>query len=42
MAPPKKAPRKTAAVKLKDLKRKSVSVRVATRVKGGGTKDHSV
>ena len=35
MAPPKKTPRKSVSVKLKDLKRKSLSVRVTSRVKGG-------
>ncbi len=37
MAPPKKAPRKSATVKLKDLKRKSVKVSVAAGIKGGQT-----
>jgi hypothetical protein len=45
MAPSKKPPRKS--VKLKSLKRKSVSVRVTKRVKGGtrilgGTNDDSI
>jgi len=48
MAPPKKTPRKSASVKIRDLKRKSVSVRVTARVKGGsarrpgGTNDDSI
>jgi hypothetical protein len=44
MTTPKKSPRKSTAVKVKDLKRKSISVRVTSRVKGGraGIRDGSV
>ena len=38
MAPLKKTPRKSVPTKSKDLKRKSLSVRVTARVKGGGVK----
>lgn len=44
MKSPKKSPRKSTAVKIKDLKRKSVSDRISTRLKGGraGVRDTSV
>ena len=38
MAPPKKTPRKSGSVKIKDLKRKSVSMRATGRIKGGKAK----